>query len=171
MTVIKKVQGKKKGNGFERRISNLLSKRFEPLLNIEKAFYRNADSGSYFGGSNKQRIQTHTLDYAVFGDLVCPKNFKFSIECKHYKTPPTFKSIVNHDVTQWNNWLNQATQDAKSSNRQMCLIVKYNNVDEIIFLTDNLNNNIKCNYIIYQQKYFIYSLSDWLLMPDDYFFN
>ena len=85
--------GKNKGSSFERKIANLLSDRFESKLGIKNGFRRNPDSGSFFGGSNKQRTQSYSLDYALFGDLICPRNFRFSIECKHYKTPPTLKAL------------------------------------------------------------------------------
>jgi hypothetical protein len=96
---------------------------------------------------------------------VCPKTFKFSIECKHYKSPPTFKAVVNQSVAQWDKWLQQAEQDAASSNRQMSLIVKYNNVDEIVFLSSPISGK----HSIYL-NYSIHLLSDWLALPDNYFF-
>lgn len=160
-----KTNGKNKGNSFERKVANLLSDRFEPMLQIKNSFRRNPDSGSFFGGSNQQRTHTYNLDYAVFGDLICPKNFKFSIECKHYKSPPTFKSVISQNVTQWDKWLQQAEQDATSSNREMSLIVKYNNVDEIVFL----RNPISGKHTTYL-NYCIHLLSDWLTLPDNYFF-
>ena len=46
------VNGKQKGNRFERDIANMFSERFATYTGIEKAFRRNPDSGSFFGGSN-----------------------------------------------------------------------------------------------------------------------
>jgi len=163
-----KVNGKNKGNGFERKIANLLSTRFETETGLKSSFRRNSDSGSFFGGTNKQRTETHNLDYAVFGDLITPKNFKFSIECKHYKTAPTFQSLVNHNITMWDSWLKQAQQDATSSNRKMCLIIKYNNVDEIVLVADKLLDIY--DYSKYKTWY-VYKLTDFLAMPDGYFFE
>ena len=105
------VNGKQKGNGFERKIANLLSETFEPYLGISNGFRRNPDSGSFWGGSNLHRTLTHDTNYAVFGDLICPKNFKYSIECKHYKTAPSLQAIINQSVKQWDTWLEQAEQD------------------------------------------------------------
>lgn len=161
------VNGKSKGNGFERKIANILSQRFEPLLQIKTSFRRNPDSGSYFGGHNVQRIESYDLDYAVFGDLICPRSFLFSIECKHYKSPPSYKSVMNHSVSQWDLWLKQATQDAVSSKKQMSLIIKYNNVEEMVFLIEPLANTYHSRY----QNYYIHTLVDWLKQPDPYFFN
>lgn len=165
----KRVNGKNKGSQFERKIANLLSQRFAEYLGIEQGFRRNIDSGSYFGGSNATRTQTHSMDYAVFGDLVCPKNFKFSIECKHYKTPPTFQSIVEQSVKQWDEWLTQAQQDAVNSGKLMALIVKYNNVNELIF-SDQIIHGSLTPCLTYK-NYHIYKLSDVLGLNDQFFFG
>ena len=122
------INGKQKGSKFEREIANLLSERFESILGIKNGFRKTADSGSFFGGTNQLRTKTYNLDYAVFGDIICPRNFRFSIECKHYKKPPTFKAIISQKVTDWDSWLKQAEQDATSSNKLMSLLVKYNNI-------------------------------------------
>lgn len=160
------VNGKSKGSTFERKIANLLSSRFAARLGIKNGFRRNPDSGSFFGGSNAQRTENYSLDYAIFGDLICPKDFAFSVECKHYKAPPSFKSVMTHDVKQWDTWLGQAEQDAASSNREMSLVVKYNNVDEIVFLKKPIDGE---HYTRYKQ-YYIYQLSVWLKQQDTEFF-
>ena len=162
------VNGKSKGNNFERKMANLLSERFAEYLGIEKGFRRNQDSGSYFGGSNSQRTQTHSMDYAVFGDLICPKAFKFSIECKHYKTAPSLQSILDQNVKEWNTWLGQAQQDADNSNKKLALIVKYNKIEELVFLSDTIVN--------YEQafkynSYSIYKLKTFLEQPNEFFFE
>lgn len=161
------VNGKAKGSNFERKIANALSERFEPFLGKKNGFRRNPDSGSFFGGSNAMRTESYDLDYAVFGDLICPRNFMYSIECKHYKTPPSFQSVVTHKVTQWDQWLEQAERDATSSSRNMSLIIKYNNVDEIVFLSYPIDGTNHTRY----RAYFVHLLSDWLKMPDGHFFK
>lgn len=161
------VNGKAKGSSFERKIANLLSDRFESKLGKKNGFRRNPDSGSFFGGSNSQRTESYDLDFAVFGDLICPRLFRYSIECKHYKAPPSFKGVVSHNVSQWDQWLEQAEKDAASSSRKMSLIVKYNNVDEIIFLKSAVPDSFHSLY----KGYYLHMLSDWLKLPDDHFFD
>lgn len=162
------VNGKNKGNSFERKIANLLSETFKNYLGISNGFRRNPDSGSFWGGSNVDRTSTHSLDYAVFGDLICPKNFKFSIECKHYKTAPSLQSIVNQSVKQWDTWIEQAEQDSKAANKEFALIVKYNNVDELIFLNNTLHGK---DTIIKYKQYHIYKLKDFLSYQPDFYFT
>lgn len=164
----KRVNGKQKGNGFERKIANLLSERFAGILGIEQGFRRNPDSGSFFGGSNTQRTATHSMDYAIFGDLICPRNFAFSVECKHYKTAPTFQSIVEHTVKQWDDWLGQVVQDSINSGKQLALIVKYNNVPEIVFLQNPIAGTPES---FKYKNYYIYKLGTFLKQPDSEFFT
>jgi hypothetical protein len=162
------MNSKNKGNTYERKISNLLSGRFKLLLNEDKGFRRNPDSGSYFGGSNSAKLQTHNLDYAVFGDIICPKNFKFTIECKHYKSPPTFNSLINRKITAWDEWIDQAVQDAQSAGKKPLLIFKYNNVPDLILLPDLLPNG---HIILTYRGFNLYKLDELMQQPDTYFFD
>jgi len=163
----KKVNGKQKGNTFERDIANRLSARFATITGVEKAFRRNADSGSFFGGKNQQRIEQYDTDYALFGDLICPRNFMFSVECKNYKTPPTFNALIKQDIAEWDKWIVQAEQDAKNSNKKMMLIIKYNRTLPFVILGEKTSASLAGVY----KNYFIYSLDDILLLPDEFFFS
>ena len=161
------VNGKNKGNTFERKIANTLSTRFETALGVKNGFRRNPDSGSFFGGSNKARTESYSMDYAVFGDLICPRNFTYSVECKHYKSPPSFQSVIKHTVMQWDVWLAQAEQDAASSNKEMVLIIKYNNVDIMVFLKTPIAGKYHNRY----KDFYIHLLDDWLDQPDVHFLS
>ena len=161
------VNGKSKGSAFERKIANTLSARFEGALGIKNSFRRNPDSGSFFGGSNKSRTESYSLDYAIFGDLICPRNFTYSIECKHYKTPPSFQSVLKHSVTQWDQWLAQAQQDSDASKRLMSLVIKYNNVDIMVFLKEPIDGKYHNRY----KDFYLHLLDDWLAQPDDHFLS
>lgn len=136
------VNGKQKGNSFERKIANLLSDRFAEHTGIEKPFRRNPDSGSFFGGSNIDRKDVYDTEWAIYGDLICPKNFNFSIECKHYKTPPTLNAILKGEVTEWDKWISQARQDSKASEKAMLIIIKYNRTETLtITEKDTISND------------------------------
>lgn len=162
------MNSKNKGNSYERKISNILSNKFKEFLNEEKGFRRNPDSGSYFGGSNSKKISTHNLDYAVFGDIICPKNFKYSLECKHYKTPPTFKAIISNKVTQWDTWIKQARLDAQSSGRLPLIIVKYNNVDDIAIVDNAI---VELQEVFRYNSSYVYKLDDILKLENSHFFS
>ncbi len=164
----KKVNGKQKGNSFERVCANLLSKRFEECTGVEKSFRRNSDSGSFFGGSNKSRVATHNTETAAFGDLICPASFKFSVECKHYKTPPTFSSVMNSQVPQWDGWIAQSDQDSAMSGRTPLLIVKYNNVEVLAFVRESFPS-LQLRHVYKDRN--VYLLNDLLTLPDNVFFD
>lgn len=163
-----KVNGKSKGNSYERKIANLLSDRFKEKTGLDNAFRRNPDSGSFFGGQNQSRTETYDTEYAVFGDLICPRNFNFSIECKNYKTPPSFNAIVKQDCKQIDGWIAQATQDAANAKKLTALIIKYNNVQDIVVLAD-LFGNLKS--IINYKEYHVVTLESFLAQGDEYFFD
>lgn len=161
------VNGKQKGNNFERKIANMLSARFGLLTGIKQAFMRNPDSGAFWGATNQKRIETHNVEFANFGDLLCPKNFQYSIECKHYKTAPSLQAIMSQKVTQWDEWLEQCTQDAKNASKKPALVVKYNNVNEIVFLQDMY---VGMEPIINYQGFHIYLFETFLELDDVMFF-
>jgi hypothetical protein len=162
------VNGKNKGSGFERKMANLLSSRFEPVTGIKQGFRRNPDSGSFFGGTNKKRTETHDLDHANFGDLICPVDFKYSVECKHYAKGPTFTAIVKGEVADWDKWIKQAKQDADSSKKLMMLIIKYNSVDEIVFLDSAIPS---LTLVLPYKDVVGYRLKDLLSLPNTTFFD
>lgn len=168
------VNGKQKGNTFERTISNMLSERFCEHLGLEQGFRRNPDSGSFFGGSNKSRVETHDTDFAVYGDLICPRSFIFSIECKSYKTPPTLDSIAKQSVKQWDTWISQAEQDAEMGNKETLLVVKYNRTEIMCFLKKSFHATSEWKEIegfAKYKDYILMSVTDFLSVSDEKFFK
>ena len=166
------VNGKQKGNTFERDIANKLSERFRVYTGIEKSFRRNPDSGSFFGGSNISRTEEYDTDYAIYGDLICPRKFNFAIECKLYQTAPPLNAIVTEIVTEWDKWLKQATQDAEVSKKSMMMIVKYNRTETLVFLQHDFSYAMKImKPAIYYNGYYAYSIKEVLQQDDDFFFS
>lgn len=121
------VNGKQKGNAWERKVANLFSEKFAAFLNKDKAFIRNIDSGSYFGGKNQNRIKTHLEEHQSFGDILTPSNFRFEIECKAYKTAPSLDLILKGSIKLFDEWIEQSEQDAQNGNKEPMLVIKFNN--------------------------------------------
>lgn len=161
------MNSKNKGNAFERKIANLLSDRFLNITGKPKMFRRATDSGSFFGGSNKARMDTHDTSKASFGDIIAPDDFAFSIECKHYATAPSFASMVKQEVATFDKWIGQAEQDGESSGKTPCIIVKYNNVPEIVLIESVFGT---LEPIGRYKAYFIVPLTDFLAQDDAAFF-
>ena len=162
------VNGKQKGNRFERDIANMFSERFSAYTGIESGFRRNPDSGSFFGGKNVARSETHDTDWAVYGDLICPRNFNFTVECKHYKTPPTLNDILKQEVTEWDTWIAQARQDAKACDKKMLIVIKYNRTQTLtITEKDTIKSTVPAiNY----KDLEIHTLEEVLQESDPFFF-
>ena len=161
------VNGKNKGNSQERKLANLLSKRFESVTGLAQGFRRNPDSGSFFGASNQKRKETHDTTHAHFGDLICPDNFKFSVESKFYKAGPTFAAIVKGKIAQWDIWMAQAKQDAVNSKKDVMLIIKYNGIDELVFVEKQVTG---ITLIITYNNMYGYKLDDYLQLNNNHFF-
>lgn len=161
------INSKNKGNTNERRISKLLSSTFYHYTLLESAFFRNASSGAFFGGKNQFRTQTHDKDHQEFGDIICPKNFKFTIECKHYKSPPSWKAVSTQQIKQWDTWIAQASQDATNAGKKMLLIIKYNNCDDFVIVADSYDVPCFGHY----KGYNLYLLSDFLTISIEKFFD
>lgn len=162
------MNSKDKGNNFERKISKMLSERFKLRTGLDQAFRRNVDSGSFFGGSNQRRAVTHDTAKATFGDIVCPAAFKFSIECKHYKTAPSFAVVFKQDFKQWDTWLEQASQDSVHSGRPLLLIVKYNGLDEFVMVEHEVPG---LDHTFRYKNYRVFPLKSFLMLGDDVFFD
>lgn len=159
---------KNKGNTFERKIANALCERFAAYTGIEKSFRRNPDSGSFFGGGNKSRAETHDTDKASFGDIIAPKDFKFTIECKHYKTAPAMAAMIKQEYAIYDKWIEQAENDASKGDTDMLLIVKFNNVPEFVIVDKKFSH--LPNFGVYK-GYVLVALEEILKEQDDFFFS
>jgi hypothetical protein len=122
--------GKSKGSGFESQIAKKLSTALDPLK-----FIRTQGSGARVGGKNFETIGkmfgADALKLFV-GDVV-PVNeqesgcvFKFSVECKFYKTPDSFTSLISGTANIFK-WMKESVEDAKKTGKVPLLIFKWNN--------------------------------------------
>lgn len=161
---------KDKGSGYERKIASMLSKRFLHIYNSEKSFITNSGSGARFGGKNASKLAVTSERHHLVGDITPPDNkFKFVIECKHYKSPVTFMSVVKGSLGQWDKWINQVDTDAKSSGKQPMLVVRYNLVPDIVILMDHVISSEDLVSIINYKNRKVYLLSDVLKLEDEFF--
>jgi hypothetical protein len=164
-----KVNGKQKGNKFERDIANMFSERFAEYTGIEKAFRRNPDSGSFFGGTNVDRKDVYDTEWAIYGDLICPRNFNFTVECKWYKSAPVFNAVLTESITEWDDWIGQARQDAEACGKDMLIIIKYNRT-QILTITEE-DTIIEAPTIRYKDTE-VHLLEDVLKIdPEPFFFT
>ena len=150
-------------------MAKILNKRFSEKLEGKDGFVRNLGSGARFGGKNSAKVESLKDEHKLVGDISTPPDFKFVIECKHYKDSPTFRSALNEQISQWDGWLKQVETDAKSVNKLPMLVIKYNLIDEFVLLPSSyFNKSIDLKYKY--KDYAVKKLSDLLLMEDCFFF-
>jgi hypothetical protein len=161
------INSKQKGNGFERKIATILSDRFAEWTGKTASFRRNADSGSFFGGSNQTRTESHDLSKAEFGDIISPLDFKYSLECKFYKTPPSFSMILQQDCKMFDEWIKKVEQDAANADRLPCIIMKFNKVQETVMVRELTG----VEPVFHYKAYHIVTLKNFLTQPSEWFFK
>lgn len=157
---------KSKGSAFERKIAKAFNDRFSEFIGIELPFGRNLHSGAYFGGKNSHRVAKHDKKDVDVGDITIPMNFRYVIECKHYKTPLSLKQLIEQKSAKLDKWIEQNDIDAKSTNKKSMIIIKYNLVPEFVMIEDDLGGSF-AKY----KDYYMYSFKYILNKKEELFFN
>ena len=157
----KRVQSKAKGNRVELEIAKVLNDRF----NLDNGFTRVPYSGAF---STNNRIYKDTRVEALdvlSGDLICPKNFKFSIEVKS-RADFNFWDMLNNDNenTDIDSWIYQASHDASCTHKEPLLVIKINNKKPFVLFPKKLFEG----KVIYKE--FTLMRFDYFLLLDDEFF-
>lgn len=168
--------GKAKGSGFENTVAKKLSDALKPLK-----FIRTQGSGARVGGKNYETLGQMFGEDALklfVGDVV-PVNekesgveFRFSIECKFYKTPDQFTSLVAGTANVFK-WMQEAVDDAVKINRLPMLVFKWNNTPIFVGLLANQSYAINASpKLLLTSEAFakdtiqLYYLDDLLQVPD-----
>lgn len=134
--------GKAKGNGFESQIAKKLTKALDPLT-----FIRTPGSGARLGGKNfetfskmfgEEATKLFTGDVAVTNEKDVGLNFRFSIECKSYKTPDGFTSMVNGTANVFK-WMDESVVDAQKINKTPLLVFKWNHTPVFVAMLESDN--------------------------------
>src|SRR4030066_1507325 len=109
-----RVNGKQKGNAFERYISNLFQERYGDV------WKRTPQSGAITGGFNRAANLNLRQDAKeiLSSDIIAPTWFEYALECKAYNDEPKFHSLLNGDSKKLDEWISQADSDAKFSNKK-----------------------------------------------------
>ena len=151
-----RVNSKRKGATFERKIAHMLNERFGT-----KDFCRTPGSGAF--GSTHQLPQ-HLI---VHGDLITPKNFKYTIECKNgYSVDLDDLFKPKSDFFKF---IEQAKQDARRAGREWMVIYKKDRRKEIVVVDGPLGS--LTHFATVGHNYYIYLLKDVLALPEGFWFN
>ena len=158
----RRVNSKRKGASFERKIAKMLNERFNTT-----EFNRTPGSGAF---GTTHALPQHLI---VHGDLITPQNFKYVIECKNgynvdiedlFRSKSPFYSFID-----------QARKDARKVNRDWMVIYKKDRKKELVVVSaqealqspfDSLDR-----YLLIKGKYYVYLLQDVLALPEHYWFT
>jgi hypothetical protein len=166
----KKKNGKRKGNGYERVVAKDLSTRFNDT------FRRVPQSGAFVGGLNrhKNRNLREDAQEILAGDIICPKWFPFSVECKNWDHNPKLHNICSIGDKELDNWIKQAKGQAEVSGKDwiICFKVTEYRGKEFVVMDQKVFNKhvpIDCNY---PDRFFVYRgtmVLDYKLFFENYF--
>ena len=108
----KRVNSRRKGNSFELQTCKLLNKTVDT-----KEFIRTPGSGAF--------ASTHTLPehLNIYGDIITPKTFKYTIECKKGYNKEDIYSLLYYRSDFWK-FIEQSEKDAQGSGLEPLLIFK-----------------------------------------------
>jgi hypothetical protein len=154
------MNSKKKGNRGELYFAKLFSKIFG------KVFRRVPASGAHgtvLAGTDIRQDAKEILS----GDLICPPDFKFSVEIKT-RANWNFWDLLNEEDTEIDDWIKQARQEAEISKKDFLLIVKINNKKPFVFLS--MGNPLDGVNVTYKGC-FIIRLDYLLNLPKNFFFT
>jgi hypothetical protein len=116
----KKVNGKKKGSRYELEVAKDLSARYK------ETFRRVPQSGAIVGGLNRIYNEGLREDAAeiLAGDIICPKWFPFSVECKNYANSPKIHNLLSIGDKDLDKWIKQAKGDAEFAKKEWLIFFK-----------------------------------------------
>jgi len=116
----KRINSRTKGNAFERKIAKILNERFNT-----KDFCRTPGSGAF--------ATTHTLPehMQVHGDLITPKNFRFTIECKKGYNKEGLCELFN-PKSKLISMIAQASRDSSKYSQNFMLILAQDRKEPLV---------------------------------------
>jgi len=150
----KRVNSKRKGSTFERKIAKILNERLGT-----KEFSRTPGSGAF--ATSHKNLPDHLR---IQGDLITPVDFPFVVECKNgydvqiddlFKRKSDFHSFVK-----------QAQSDAKSAKKDWMVI--YQKTRRMALVIVGERYSVKPELVL-DERYFIYPLNEFLKLPDEVF--
>ena len=150
----RRVNSKRKGSTFERKIAKMLNERFET-----KEFSRTPGSGAF--ATTHKNLPEHLR---IQGDLITPATFPFVVECKNgydvqlddlFKRKSDFKSFIS-----------QAQKDASHANKDWMVI--YQKTRRMAMVVVGKQFQVKPELVL-DGTYFIYPLNEFLKLSNDIF--
>jgi len=157
----KKINSRTKGNRFENKIAKMLNERFKT-----EEFCRSPGSGAF--------ATTHKLpEYMkIYGDLITPINFKFTLEMKKGYNKESLCEIFN-PKSDLRKMIVQAIRDSVKSSKDFILVIGQDRKDPVVITRMIILERIKEFVVLRlgEEIFYLYQLKDVLALPDSYFFS
>ena len=160
----KRKNSKAKGSAFERKVAKILNEHFETT-----DFQRSPGSGAY--------ATTHNLPdhLKIHGDLITPKNFIYSIECKKGYNDLDLYSLLNPNSKIYE-FIKQAEKDADPAKKEAIVLMAQDRRDIIALIKEDshISNQLNINnkrIIHILNNYILVSFKDVLSIDTSLFFN
>ena len=160
----KRKNSKAKGSAFERKVAKILNEHFETT-----DFQRSPGSGAY--------ATTHNLPdhLKIHGDLITPKNFIYSIECKKGYNDLDLYSLLNPNSKIYE-FIKQAEKDADQAKKEAIVLMAQDRRDIIALIKEDshISNQLNLNkkrIIHILNNYILVSFKDVLSIDSSLFFN
>ena len=159
----RKINSKNKGNTFQRKLASILNTHFNT-----SEFCPTPGSGAF--------ATTHKLpEYLkIYGDLITPKNFKYSIEAKKGYNKENISSIFNSKSI-FREFIIQATRDSINSNKPFLLVLMQDRAKILCLFEKEIDDYIPGTWIQITIDKKVYIVCDLMLLlqekPYSYFFN
>lgn len=142
------VNGKQKGNTYEREIAKTLSDLYGA------SFVRAAHSGAFIGGSNAYRksVLSEGQIKSFKGDIIPPDEWKhFNCECKSYADFGFHQLFSPEGSKVLDGWIDQMMSVAEPGDCNI-LFMKFNRKGQYIALLENEDWHLQ-NYVRYGSRY------------------
>ena len=156
------INSKNKGSTAERALCKILKERWP-----DKEWMRVPASGARLGQSNKQKYSAveENVKEVLSGDIICPSDFKFSIESKCY-ADISFWDLFN-ESSDLHSWMKQCSEDAAFANKWPLLVVKINRHKHFAATTYNFG----VEYVFEHRGFYFYNLEEILKLEDGSWFD
>ena len=160
------INSKAKGSNLEREVCKIFKKCWP-----DKEFMRVPSSGAIMGQSNKIKHATieENIKEVLSGDIICPSNFRFSVECKCYASI-SFWDLFN-ESSDLNSWIKQCSEDAAFANKLPMLIIKINNHKPIVGINMAIDDFEIDDHAFEHRGFFFYPLDRLLDCDSALFFD
>ena len=134
-------------------------------------FSRSVGSGNRWG---QKVVLSETVSVSYAGDVTCPENFRFVIECK-WGYDIDLHSIFKDGVKELDNFLEQAQKDADRCDRVPMLVYKKDRRPTLAFLPTMELRRVPAakqfEYILQYGEWSAVALDGLLELSDGFFFD